>query len=153
MTVDSLHGSAPPLLRVAEGTSLAPDLLEISQRQLKQHDPLASSEIGSLRRLPEWPLLGDVAGSGEAGLAGLTTQLPALRPAAAGAKKSSLLAVGVPPVGVEPTLGTLLGGRPLPLGYGGWVMIPRPVRTILARANRERKIHPGAHIQFVADGP
>src|SRR5215469_10352577 len=60
---------------------------------------------------------------------------------------------GVPPVGVEPTLGTLLGGRPLPLGYGGWVMIPRPVRTILARANRERKIHPGAHIQFVADGP
>src|SRR5215831_21319483 len=35
---------------------------------------------------------------------------------------------GVPPVGVEPTLGTLLGGRPLPLGYGGWVMIPRPVR-------------------------
>src|SRR5215813_8765472 len=26
---------------------------------------------------------------------------------------------GVPPVGVEPTLGTLLGGRPLPLGYGG----------------------------------
>jgi hypothetical protein len=33
----------------------------------------------------------------------------------------------VPPVGVEPTLGTLLGGRPLPLGYGGWVIIPRSV--------------------------
>src|ERR1022692_1769373 len=33
----------------------------------------------------------------------------------------------VPPVGVEPTLGTLLGGRPLPLGYGGWVIIP-PLR-------------------------
>jgi len=32
----------------------------------------------------------------------------------------------VPPVGVEPTLGTLLGGRPLPLGYGG--------ETILSRA-------------------
>jgi len=25
----------------------------------------------------------------------------------------------VPPVGLEPTLRTLLGGRPLPLGYGG----------------------------------
>src|SRR5215471_12545269 len=54
----------------------------------------------------------------------------------------------VPPVGVEPTLGTLLGGRPLPLGYGGWVMIPRWVRTILARPNGGRKIRPGAHIQF-----
>ena len=31
----------------------------------------------------------------------------------------------VPPVGVEPTLGTLLGGRPLPLGYGGGPIIPR----------------------------
>ena len=30
----------------------------------------------------------------------------------------------VPPVGVEPTLGTLLGGRPLPLGYGGDHIIP-----------------------------
>ena len=30
----------------------------------------------------------------------------------------------VPPVGVEPTLGTLLGGRPLPLGYGGGFIIP-----------------------------
>jgi hypothetical protein len=29
----------------------------------------------------------------------------------------------VPPVGVEPTLGTLLGGRPLPLGYGGGFII------------------------------
>jgi hypothetical protein len=28
------------------------------------------------------------------------------------------------PVGVEPTLGTLLGGRPLPLGYGGGFIIP-----------------------------
>src|SRR6516165_233868 len=62
----------------------------------------------------------------------------------------SQLPVGVPPVGVEPTLGTLLGGRPLPLGYGGWVMIPRRVRTILAQANRERKIHPSAQIQFTA---
>src|SRR5215472_5824988 len=35
---------------------------------------------------------------------------------------------GVPPVGVEPTLGTLLGGRPLPLGYGGSEMIPRAVQ-------------------------
>ena len=33
----------------------------------------------------------------------------------------------VPPVGVEPTLGTLLGGRPLPLGYGGFMRIPRTV--------------------------
>jgi hypothetical protein len=62
----------------------------------------------------------------------------------------SQLPMGVPPVGVEPTLGTLLGGRPLPLGYGGWVMIPRLVRTILAQANRERKIHPSAQIQFTA---
>ena len=30
----------------------------------------------------------------------------------------------VPPVGVEPTLGALLGGRPLPLGYGGGFIIP-----------------------------
>src|SRR5436309_3738746 len=30
----------------------------------------------------------------------------------------------VPPVGVEPTLWTLLGGRPLPLGYGGRFIIP-----------------------------
>src|SRR5262249_47498647 len=60
---------------------------------------------------------------------------------------------GVPPVGVEPTLGTLLGGRPLPLGYGGWVMIPRRVRTILAQANRERKIHPSAQIQFTVLQP
>jgi hypothetical protein len=51
--------------------------------------------------------------------------------------------MGVPPVGVEPTLGTLLGGRPLPLGYGGAVMIPPPVRTILARANRGEKNPPG----------
>jgi len=40
----------------------------------------------------------------------------------------------VPPVGVEPTLGTLLGGRPLPLGYGGWVMIPRLTPVIRDRA-------------------
>src|SRR6266581_4618088 len=60
---------------------------------------------------------------------------------------------GVPPVGVEPTLGTLLGGRPLPLGYGGWVMIPRSVRTILAQANRGRKTRPGAHIQFAHSDP
>src|SRR5690349_13294719 len=60
---------------------------------------------------------------------------------------------GVPPVGVEPTLGTLLGGRPLPLGYGGWVMIPRSVRTILAQANGGRKIRPGAHIQFMRSDP
>ena len=31
----------------------------------------------------------------------------------------------VPPVGVEPTLRTLLGGRPLPLGYGGGTIILR----------------------------
>ena len=37
---------------------------------------------------------------------------------------------GVPPVGVEPTLGTLLGGRPLPLGYGGSEMIPRAVHIM-----------------------
>src|SRR5690242_8354481 len=60
---------------------------------------------------------------------------------------------GVPPVGVEPTLGTLLGGRPLPLGYGGWVMIPRSVQSILAQTNGGRKIRPGAHIQFVRSGP
>src|SRR6516165_2055812 len=59
-------------------------------------------------------------------------------------------ALGVPPVGVEPTLGTLLGGRPLPLGYGGWVMIPRPVLSILARGHGGRKIRPGSHMQFMA---
>ena len=31
----------------------------------------------------------------------------------------------VPPVGFEPTLRTLLGGRPLPLGYGGALIITR----------------------------
>src|SRR5215467_4028296 len=60
---------------------------------------------------------------------------------------------GVPPVGVEPTLGTLLGGRPLPLGYGGAVMIPPRVRTILAQPNGGRKIRPGAHIQFECPDP
>jgi hypothetical protein len=44
------------------------------------------------------------------------------------------LDTGVPPVGVEPTLGTLLGGRPLPLGYGGWAMIPRSAPIIRDRA-------------------
>ena len=29
----------------------------------------------------------------------------------------------VPPVGFEPTLRTLLGGRPLPLGYGGALIV------------------------------
>src|ERR1022692_661313 len=43
------------------------------------------------------------------------------------------LTCSVPPVGVEPTLGTLLGGRPLPLGYGGFLRIPRTV-AINARA-------------------
>src|SRR5215470_7139295 len=60
---------------------------------------------------------------------------------------------GVFLVGVESTLGTLLGGRPLPLGYGGWVMIPRSVRSILAQTNGGRKIRPGAHIQFMPSGP
>jgi hypothetical protein len=41
----------------------------------------------------------------------------------------------VPPVGLEPTLGTLLGGRPLPLGYGGWVIIPRRAGTTLGEPN------------------
>src|SRR5262249_56779152 len=73
----------------------------------------------------------------------------ACAPTGSGAAEGlSQLPMGVPPVGVEPTLGTLLGGRPLPLGYGGWVMIPRLVRTILAQANRGRKIHPGAQIKF-----
>ena len=47
--------------------------------------------------------------------------LPAYQPrgGAEGLRGSLLVARGVPPVGVEPTLGTLLGGRPLPLGYGG----------------------------------
>ena len=31
----------------------------------------------------------------------------------------------VPPVGFEPTLRTLLGGRPLPLGYGGALIVTR----------------------------
>ena len=81
--------------------------------------------------------------------------LPAHEPrgGAEGFGGSLLVARGVPPVGVEPTLGTLLGGRPLPLGYGGWVMIPRSVRTILAQANGGRKIRPGAHIQFVHSDP
>src|SRR5215469_74019 len=48
--------------------------------------------------------------------------------------------VTVPPVGVEPTLGTLLGGRPLPLGYGGWVMIPRPPLIIRGRPLGWRKL-------------
>jgi hypothetical protein len=46
----------------------------------------------------------------------------------------------VPPVGVEPTLGTLLGGRPLPLGYGGGAMIPRTHVTILDNAIRNRLV-------------
>jgi hypothetical protein len=46
----------------------------------------------------------------------------------------------VPPVGVEPTLGTLLGGRPLPLGYGGWIRIPRPRQIIRGRPMGWRKI-------------
>src|SRR5579859_8038307 len=75
---------------------------------------------------------------------GLACQLPGGVEGFGGRRRSG----GVPPVGVEPTLGTLLGGRPLPLGYGGWVMIPRSVRTILAQANGGRKIHPGSHIQF-----
>src|SRR5207342_2891679 len=54
----------------------------------------------------------------------------------------------VPPVGVEPTLGTLLGGRPLPLGYGGWVMIPRLSPIIRGRPMGWRKIPCGAYIQF-----
>src|ERR1700727_1533806 len=40
----------------------------------------------------------------------------------------SRLTCYVPPVGFEPTLGTLLGGRPLPLGYGGFLRIPRTVQ-------------------------
>src|SRR5213592_4281602 len=49
------------------------------------------------------------------------------------------LDTGVPPVGVEPTLGTLLGGRPLPLGYGGWAMIPRSAPIIRDRAMGVKK--------------
>ena len=30
----------------------------------------------------------------------------------------------MPPVGFEPTLAALLGGPPLPLGYGGALIIP-----------------------------
>src|SRR6516162_1116582 len=60
---------------------------------------------------------------------------------------------GVPPVGDEQTLGTLLGGRPLPLGYWVWVMIPRSVRTILAQVNGGRKTRPGSHIQFARRDP
>ena len=33
--------------------------------------------------------------------------------------RSKIALTKVPPVGFEPTLRTLLGGRPLPLGYGG----------------------------------
>ena len=122
--------------------------------QLKQHDPLASSEIGDPRR--------SLGMAGERGPAGYR---PARRTRASrrdcqrsdrqqrGRSESSQQLVGVPPVGVEPTLGTLLGGRPLPLGYGGWVMIPRWVRTILALANGGRKIRPSAHIQFVRSDP
>ncbi len=46
----------------------------------------------------------------------------------------------VPPVGFEPTLRTLLGGRPLPLGYGGALIVTlislsiRPVRTSIGAA-------------------
>jgi hypothetical protein len=46
----------------------------------------------------------------------------------------------VPPVGVEPTLGTLLGGRPLPLGYGGVAMIPRTHVTIPDNAISNRLV-------------
>ena len=49
----------------------------------------------------------------------------ACAPTGSGAAEGfSQLLMGVPPVGVEPTLGTLLGGRPLPLGYGGGFIIP-----------------------------
>src|SRR5690348_4859716 len=50
----------------------------------------------------------------------------------------------VPPVGVEPTLGTLLGGRPLPLGYGGWIRIPRLCQIIRGRpmgGERSPEVH------------
>src|SRR5262252_5346810 len=78
------------------------------------------------------------------------TAMPAHEPCTGAAETEALAGTtGVPPVGVEPTLGTLLGGRPLPLGYGGWVMIPRPVRSILAQANGERKTRLGTHIQFM----
>src|SRR6516164_2267141 len=55
-------------------------------------------------------------------------------------------AVQVPPVGVEPTLGTLLGGRPLPLGYGGATRIPRRGRIIRGPGNGRRDIFSGVRI-------
>ena len=59
----------------------------------------------------------------------------------------------VPPVGVEPTLGTLLGGRPLPLGYGGFMRIPRTV-PINARAADYYGLDPRSisPIQFLSPG-
>src|ERR1019366_2988980 len=52
----------------------------------------------------------------------------------------------VPPVGVEPTLGTLLGGRPLPLGYGGWVIIPPPRGINSWRTEFGGIVSPGGYI-------
>ena len=43
----------------------------------------------------------------------------------------------VPPVGLEPTLPTLLGGSPLPLGYGGAKIVPHGAPIFRAfRVNR-----------------
>jgi hypothetical protein len=49
----------------------------------------------------------------------------------------------VPPVGLEPTLRTLLGGRPLPLGYGGALII-----TQLRYLSSNQIFAPGASIRI-----
>ena len=118
-----------PLGAAAGPTPLAsytPDLV----RRLTRHDPLASSEFGHLAAISR--MAGDAGpGQDRAAKARDATACTPVGSSAAG-RVFAATRMGVPPVGVEPTRGTLLGGRPLPLGYGGWVMIPRQVRTILA---------------------
>ena len=55
----------------------------------------------------------------------------------------------VPPVGVEPTLGTLLGGRPLPLGYGGLVIIPRSLEITLGQLIKVARF--SANVAYLID--
>ena len=55
----------------------------------------------------------------------------------------------VPPVGLEPTLALLLGGRPLPLGYGGWPIIHRRIYINEKQIYSDRQVCPGTFIQLV----
>ena len=145
--------ASQPCLRLAEGRTVGQ--LRLGIWYASWHNKIRSP----VRKWPPATDIGMVADRGPSGVPPTERRralhdAPACAPTGSGAAEGfSQLPMGVPPVGVEPTLGTLLGGRPLPLGYGGWVMIPRLVRTILAQANRGRKNHPSAQIQFTAPRP